>query len=135
MACGIYFPGQRLNLDPLLWEQGILATRPPGKSPQAGFSTDTEGPYCWLLSCLPALGRGSRGEGRGTRTSLPDQSSSADPAVPVWPPVALQIVSGHQTGRGQVAILTQQCQIRQCCRKRDPFQGPRVDSCPTLGNE
>ena len=22
-----------------------------------------------------------------------------------------------------------------CCRKRDPFQGPKVDSCLTLGNE
>ena len=24
---------------------------------------------------------------------------------------------------------------RYCCRKGDPFQGPKLGSCPTLGNE
>ena len=31
-ACGIQFPDQELNLGPLHWELGILATGPPGKS-------------------------------------------------------------------------------------------------------
>ena len=31
-VCGIQFPGQGLNLGPLSWQHGILATRPPGKS-------------------------------------------------------------------------------------------------------
>ena len=31
-ACGILFPGQGLNLGPLHWECGVLATAPPGKS-------------------------------------------------------------------------------------------------------
>ena len=31
-VCGIQFPGQGLNLGPLSWKHGILATRPPGKS-------------------------------------------------------------------------------------------------------
>ena len=30
-ACGIYFPDQGLNLGPLHWESGVLATGPPGK--------------------------------------------------------------------------------------------------------
>ena len=25
--------------------------------------------------------------------------------------------------------------MSKCCRKRDPFQGPKLGSCPTLGNE
>ena len=29
-ACGIQFPDQGLNLDPLHWEHGVLATGPPG---------------------------------------------------------------------------------------------------------
>ena len=31
-TCGTYFPDQGLNLGPLLWECGVLATGPPGKS-------------------------------------------------------------------------------------------------------
>ena len=31
-ASGIYFPDQGLNLSPLHWELGVLATGPPGKS-------------------------------------------------------------------------------------------------------
>ena len=29
VACGIYFPNQRLNPGPLHWEQRVLATGPP----------------------------------------------------------------------------------------------------------
>ena len=32
--------------------------------------------------------------GRGEGSCLPEQSLSADPAAPVWPPAALEIVSG-----------------------------------------
>ena len=32
VACGIWFPEQGLNLDPLQWEHRVLATGPPGKS-------------------------------------------------------------------------------------------------------
>ena len=30
-------PDQELNLGPLHWEHGVLATEPPGKSPKAKF--------------------------------------------------------------------------------------------------
>ena len=33
VACGIQFPNQGLNLGPLHWDPGVLATGPPGKSP------------------------------------------------------------------------------------------------------
>ena len=33
-ACGIQFPVQGSNLGPLLWEHRVLATGPPGKSPE-----------------------------------------------------------------------------------------------------
>ena len=36
-ACGILFPDQGWNLGPLVWEYGVLATGPPGKSPQVAF--------------------------------------------------------------------------------------------------
>ena len=32
VACGIYFPDQGSNLGSLLWEHGVVATGPPGKS-------------------------------------------------------------------------------------------------------
>ena len=35
LSCGMWdlnFPDQGLNLDPLHWERGVLATGPPGKS-------------------------------------------------------------------------------------------------------
>ena len=34
-ACGIQFPDQGSNLVTQHWEHGVLATRPPGKSPRA----------------------------------------------------------------------------------------------------
>ena len=36
VACGIYFPDQGLNLGSLLWEHGVVATGPPGKSSISG---------------------------------------------------------------------------------------------------
>ena len=32
VACGLWFPDQILNLGPLCWECGVLATGPSGKS-------------------------------------------------------------------------------------------------------
>ena len=32
-ACGIWFSDQGSNLGPLRWPRGVLATRPPEKSP------------------------------------------------------------------------------------------------------
>ena len=39
LSCGMWTssPDQGLNLSPLHWEQGVLAPRPPGKSPGAVF--------------------------------------------------------------------------------------------------
>ena len=34
-ACRTRFPDQGLNLGPLHWEHGILASGPPGKSPKS----------------------------------------------------------------------------------------------------
>ena len=36
-ACGSYFPDQGMNLSPLHWEHGVLATGPPGKCPLIFF--------------------------------------------------------------------------------------------------
>ena len=41
VACGIQFPNQGLNLGPLHWERGVLATRPPGKSPFGTLNIQT----------------------------------------------------------------------------------------------
>ena len=38
-ACGIQFPKLELNLGPLHWECGILATGPPGKSHRLSILT------------------------------------------------------------------------------------------------
>ena len=37
VGCGIQFPDQGLNLGPLRWEHGILATGPPGKTHQPNY--------------------------------------------------------------------------------------------------
>ena len=37
VACGILFPGQELNPDPLRWERGVSATGPPGKAGELYF--------------------------------------------------------------------------------------------------
>ena len=40
-GCDIWFPDQGLNPGLLPWEQGLLATGPPGKSPAHAFSRPT----------------------------------------------------------------------------------------------
>ena len=42
-ACGISFPNQELNLGPLPWELGILATGPTRKSLDYCFHLDLQG--------------------------------------------------------------------------------------------
>ena len=39
VACGIWFPDQGLNLGHLHWEQAVLTTGPPGKSPEKQSKT------------------------------------------------------------------------------------------------
>ena len=34
-----------------------------------------------------------------------------------------------------VAVKKSPTRVAICCRKRDPFQGPKLGSCLTLGNE
>ena len=41
-ACGISFPDEGLNLGPLNWEHGVLATGPPGKSLEKDFCRNPE---------------------------------------------------------------------------------------------
>ena len=43
VACGISFPNQELNLDPLPWELGVLATGPTRKSLYYCFHLDLQG--------------------------------------------------------------------------------------------
>ena len=43
VACGISFPNQELNLDPLPWELGVLATGPTRKSLYYCFHLELQG--------------------------------------------------------------------------------------------
>ena len=40
-ACGISFPDEDSNLGPLHWSRGVLATEPPGKSPDVFGAYDS----------------------------------------------------------------------------------------------
>ena len=46
-----------------------------------------------------------------------------------WPPDAKNWLTGKDTD------ARKDWRQEKCCRKRDPFQGPKVGSCLTLGNE
>ena len=50
VACGIQFPDQELNLVPLYWKHGVLATGPPGKSLYPQYSL-----FIWSFLYLPSL--------------------------------------------------------------------------------
>ena len=41
VACGIWLPGQGLNLGPLYWEGEVLATGPSEKSPASSLGADS----------------------------------------------------------------------------------------------
>ena len=78
--------------------------------------------------------------GRGTLASCPRQEDTRDKRVPV-------VAAGSGPLAGKLAPEYPEwsgCQSQQrrvptrvaiCCRKEDPFQGPKLGSCLTLGNE
>ena len=78
--------------------------------------------------------------GRGTLASCLCQEETRDKRVPV-------VASGSGPLAGKLAPEYPKwsgCQSQQrrvparvdtCCRKADPFQGPKLGSCLTLGNE
>ena len=78
--------------------------------------------------------------GRGTLASCPRQEETRDKRVPVAAaesgPLAGKLApeypewSGCQFQRRRVPT-----RIAICCRKVDPFQGLKLGSCLTLGNE
>ena len=78
--------------------------------------------------------------GRGTLANCPRQEETRDKRVPVAAtgsgPLAGKLAPEYPEWSG--------CQSQQrrvpardaiCCRKADPFQGPKLGSCLTLGNE
>ena len=78
--------------------------------------------------------------GWGTLASCPCQEETRDKRVPVAAagsgPLAGKLAPeypewlGCQSQRRRVPA-----RVAICCRKRDPFQGPKLGSCLTLGNE
>ena len=78
--------------------------------------------------------------GRSTLASCPRQEETRDKRVPVAAaesgPLAGKLAleypewSGCQSQRRRVLA-----RVAICCRKEDPFQGPKLGSCLTLGNE
>ena len=78
--------------------------------------------------------------GWGTLASCPRQEETRDKRVPVAAagsgPLAGKLapeypeLSGCQSQRRRVPA-----RVAICCRKKEPFQGPKLGSCLTLGNE
>ena len=78
--------------------------------------------------------------GRGTLASCPHQGETRDKRVPVAAagsgPLAGKLTpeypewSGCQSQQRRVPA-----RVAICCRKADPFQGPKLGSCLTLGCE
>ena len=78
--------------------------------------------------------------GQGTLAGCPCQEETRDKRVPVAAagpgPLAGKLApeypewSGCQSQRRRVPA-----RVTICCRKRDPFQGLKLGSCLTLGNE
>ena len=78
--------------------------------------------------------------GRGTLASCPRQEETRDKRVPVAAagsgPLAGKLApeypewSGCQSQQRRVPV-----RVAICCRKADPFQGPKLGSCLTLRNE
>ena len=50
-------------------------------------------------------------------------------------PGKLQSMGSQRAGQGRAHTHTHTPCSRYCCRKGDPFQGPKLGSCLTLGNE
>ena len=78
--------------------------------------------------------------GRSTLASCPRQEETRDKRVPVAAagsgPLPGKLApeylnwSGCQSQRRRVPA-----RVAICCRKKEPFQGPKLGSCLTLGNE
>ena len=63
-----------------------------------------------------------------------DLNDSKKPCCP-WPfltPGAEAVLAISRDGGGTAQVLKRS---KNCCRKEDPFQGPKLGSCLTLGNE
>ena len=77
--------------------------------------------------------------GRGTLASCPFQEETSDKRVPVVATglVHLQASWPLSTLSGQDVSLSEKnpTRVAICCRKEDAFQGLKLGSCLTLGNE
>ena len=78
--------------------------------------------------------------GRGTLASCPRQEETRDKRVPVAAtesgPLAGKLAPEYPEWSGcQSRGRRVPARVAICCRKRDPFQGPRLGSCLTPGNE
>ena len=114
IVCGILVPSPGTKPAVLHWKQQVLTTGSPGKSPYLRFSwnmlsmakrKDKQGGLPQWLS-----GKESTFQFRRHR-KIPHGSEQLSPCVTTTEPVL------------------------QCCRKGNPFQGPKLGSCLTLGNE
>ena len=78
--------------------------------------------------------------GRGTLASCSRQEGTRDKRVPVAAtgsgPLAGKLAPEHPEWSGcQSRRRRVPARVTICCRKRYPFQGPKLGSCLTLGNE
>ena len=78
--------------------------------------------------------------GRGTLASCPRQEETRDKRVPVAAagsgPLAGNLAPEYPEWLGcQSQQRRDPARVAICCRKRDPFQGPKLGSCLTFGNE
>ena len=91
-------------------------------------------------------GRGERSislfflTGRGTLASCPCQEKTRDKRVPVAAtgsgPLSGKLAPEYPEWSGcQSQPRRVPTRVAICCRKEDPFQGPKLGSCLTLGNE
>ena len=77
--------------------------------------------------------------GRGTLASCPRQEETRNQRVPVAAagsgPLAGKLARVPRVVRMSVSAEKSPTRVAICCRKADPFQGPKLGSCLTLGNE
>ena len=77
--------------------------------------------------------------GRGTLASCPCQEETRDKRVPGVAagsgPLAGKLPRVPRVVRMSVSVKRSPARVTICCRKGDPFQGPKLGSCLTLGNE
>ena len=93
-----------------------------------------------MRSAFFSIDQSTVGAGQSTMACCPRQEEIRDKRVPVAAagsgPLAGKLApeylewSGCQSQRKRVPA-----RIAICCRKADPFQGPKLGSCLTLGNE